>query len=191
MQWNRRVNQTKWPAKKQPRAPGSLKRMETVITPKNWNTANTKLCKIGFFPQLIRKHLALPAMCMCFLNNSLQRARIWRGFVVCAHWGRKAQGRRSQLDHPPHWQSNWWCQLSPAWWNRKNTAFAASKADFMVLYSKRVPGRILSAVKFFLGLPTHGASIKISSEGIQSTLPTLWNRLQFLPSLMKWYTVVT
>ena len=150
-----------------------------------------KLCKImGFFPQLIRKHLALPAMCMCALNKYSQRARIRRDFVVCTGWDRKAQGR-SQLDHHPHRQGNWWCQLAPAWWNWRNTAFAASKADFMVLYCKRVPDRILSAVKFFLGLPTHRPSIKISSKGIQSVVPTLWNQLQFLPSLMKWYTVIT
>lgn len=40
MQWNGRVNQTKWPAKpkKQPRAPRSLKGTVTVIIPKNWSS---------------------------------------------------------------------------------------------------------------------------------------------------------
>lgn len=74
----------------------------------NWNSYHAKELKhsytkrskiIGFFPLPIRKHLALPATCMCVLNKYSQRARIWRDFVVCTDWDRKAQGR-SQLDHP-------------------------------------------------------------------------------------------
>ena len=124
---------SKWTAKKQPRSPQSLTGTETAIVPKNWSTATQSYVnKQDFFPQLFRKHLALLAMCMCVLKKCSQMARMWRDFVVCTEWDRKAQGR-SQLDHSTHRQGSWWCQLPPAQWNGKNTAFAATKADFSVI----------------------------------------------------------
>lgn len=103
-----------------------------------------KLCKAtGFFPQQIRKYLAISAMCICVLNKYSQRARIQRDFVVCTGWDRKARGRwqiTPLIDRAADGAS------LPQPGETGGTALAASKADFMLLYCKRVTDRILPTV---------------------------------------------